>query len=325
MNKTNDREWCVYVHTNNINNKVYVGQTCLRPEKRWKKNGQGYLDLNDDGTYKQPAMARAILKYPNWDTDWTHEIVANHLTQDEANDLEIKLIDQYKSNCSKYQNPSFGYNMTDGGQGTNGIKLSDEAKQKISKSKINLSEETHKKMSESAKERCTEQWAIENSKIQSGSKRPQCSHSCDDLSKIKIKENNSKPVIQLTLDGIKIRKFSSQTEAEKITGVQQTAIWKCCNGEQESSGGYKWEYANKSKQNVSHNRGVEVVQLSMDEYYIKTWETASEAEKTLGISRCKVSTCCNGKRRSAGGFKWMWIFDWDKLQSTTQNELDEVG
>ena len=319
MDTTNEKKWCVYIHINNINNKVYIGQTCLKPEKRWEKNGQGYLDLNNDGTYKQPAMARAILKYPDWNNDWTHKILADYLTQDEADALEIKLIDEYKSNCSKYKNPAFGYNMTDGGRGGNGIKLSDEAKQKISKANSNPSDETRKKMSDSAKERCTEQWAIENSKIQSGSKRPQCSHPCDDLSKVRIKENNSKPVIQLTLDGVEIREFSSQTEAEKETGINQSTIWRCCNGKQESVGGYKWKYADRNKRNISHYRGVEVIQLSMSEKYIKTWKSASEAEKALNISKCKVSECCNGKRRSTGGFKWMRKADWENLQLTIRN------
>ena len=39
--KTEDKRWCVYMHTNKINNKVYVGQTCVKPSYRWR-NGEGY-------------------------------------------------------------------------------------------------------------------------------------------------------------------------------------------------------------------------------------------------------------------------------------------
>ena len=213
MTKKNERRWCVYKHTNKANNKVYIGLTCLNPKKRWKKNGKGYLNLNKNGSYNQPVMAHAILKYPDWNNGWTHEIIADNLTKEEANDLEIKLIAIYKSNCMKYNNPSFGYNMDDGGQWDSGMEFSEESRQK---------------MSASAKERCTEKWAIENSQIQSGIKRPQCSNPCSAETKQIIKQRNSKAVYQKTLNGEIINEFASQSEAERVTGIAQVSIWKCC-------------------------------------------------------------------------------------------------
>lgn len=325
MTEKNNKKWCIYIHTNKINNKVYIGQTCMIPEKRWGKNGNKYLNLNKDGSYRHPAMAYALLKYPDWDNDWTHEIVAINLTKEEADNVEIELIAKYKSNCIKYQNPSFGYNMNDGGRGGNGTKLSDEAKRKISEAHKNLSEESRKKMSKSAKERCTDEWRLENSKIQSGTKRTQCSHKCSDDTKEKISSKNGKAVLQLTMDNFVIREFSSQTEAEKVTGIQQSSIWRCCNDKLKSAGGYKWRYADSNKTNKKHHRGSPVVQLSIDGEYIKTWNTVTEAEKTLGIVKNKISSCCNGVRKSTGGYKWMFKEDWDELQLTIQNELEGIN
>lgn len=36
--------YCVYIHTNKINGKKYVGQTCQKPEYRWGKNGIDYVE-----------------------------------------------------------------------------------------------------------------------------------------------------------------------------------------------------------------------------------------------------------------------------------------
>lgn len=36
------REYCVYVHTNEINGKKYVGMTSQVPERRWRTDGSGY-------------------------------------------------------------------------------------------------------------------------------------------------------------------------------------------------------------------------------------------------------------------------------------------
>lgn len=30
-----EKSYCIYIHINKINNKVYIGQTCQEPEKRW--------------------------------------------------------------------------------------------------------------------------------------------------------------------------------------------------------------------------------------------------------------------------------------------------
>ena len=52
--------------------------------------------------------------------------------------MEILLIALYKSNCCKYRNPSYGYNMTDGGDGTVGRVCSEETKQKRKISHLTL-------------------------------------------------------------------------------------------------------------------------------------------------------------------------------------------
>lgn len=108
-----ERNYLVYMHVNKSNNKVYIGITSKLPNQRWGLNGHNYKT-------GQTAFFRALKKYPDWDNDWDHVILQQALTKDEACDAEIELIAKYKSNCCRYQNPSYGYNMTDGGEGRNG-------------------------------------------------------------------------------------------------------------------------------------------------------------------------------------------------------------
>lgn len=90
--------WCIYKHTNKVNGKVYIGQTCQKPEDRWQ-NGRGYQH--------NPLFYNAIQKY-GWN-GFTHEIIETEIqTQEEANQKEIDYIAQYNS----YEE---GYNLTKGG------------------------------------------------------------------------------------------------------------------------------------------------------------------------------------------------------------------
>ena len=112
-----ERDYIVYIHTNKINGKKYVGVTCQEPNKRWL-NGKGY-----SGSHK---FYNAIKKY-GWD-GFYHDIIHSNLTQEQAGFLERELIEKYNTTDSEY-----GYNIQNGGflRG----KLDKETKQKISESK----------------------------------------------------------------------------------------------------------------------------------------------------------------------------------------------
>ena len=60
-----------------------------------------------------------------------------------------------------------------------------------------------------------------------------------------LKENNikqQKPVIQLTLDGIKVCEYNSIKEANEKTGISNGNIVSCCKDNRPNAGGYLWRY-----------------------------------------------------------------------------------
>nr|DAE59942.1 MAG TPA: intron associated endonuclease [Caudoviricetes sp.] len=72
-------------------------------------------------------MYNAILKY-GWE-NIEHNILFENLTQEEAQEKEKELIAQYKTNIRRYGD-DFGYNLTDGGEGTLGHFVPESLKQK---------------------------------------------------------------------------------------------------------------------------------------------------------------------------------------------------
>ena len=76
-----------------------------------------FSDAGYDGcNYKNLYFYNAIKKY-HWN-NIQHEIIANNLTHDEANNLEVGLIKELKSNDKKH-----GYNISSGGDGGNKKKV----------------------------------------------------------------------------------------------------------------------------------------------------------------------------------------------------------
>ena len=145
----------VYKHTC-PNNKVYIGITCQKPTQRWSC-GRGYKN--------NMYFTRAINKY-KWE-NIKHEILYENLTKEEAEEKEVELISQYKSNKIQY-----GYNIEYGGchngktsertkklislhhkKPNLGKHLSQETKEKIRQANIGrkLSDEAKKKLSECRK------------------------------------------------------------------------------------------------------------------------------------------------------------------------------
>lgn len=136
MNKT----YCVYIHTNLVNGKKYIGQTSQSPEKRWDK-GKGYIT--------SPKFYNAIQKY-GWH-NFKHEIIALNLTIEQANYLEEQLIQKY---CT--QNDDFGYNIKNGG---NNGSHSEETKRKIGES--NSISQKGKRWSEQQRSKLSEMFSGE--------------------------------------------------------------------------------------------------------------------------------------------------------------------
>lgn len=59
----------------------------------------------------------------------------------------------------------------------------------------------------------------------------------------RISDNAGRTIIQYTLDGDKVREWSSASKAAKTYGVKRTTITGCCAGRQHTSCGYIWRYA----------------------------------------------------------------------------------
>lgn len=88
-------KYSVYVHENLLNGKIYVGLTAQNPNSRW---GGG-------SHYAHNSHFSSEIEEYGWD-NFSHEIVAENLTDEEAKELEARLIKLYNSTSK-----GLGYNV----------------------------------------------------------------------------------------------------------------------------------------------------------------------------------------------------------------------
>lgn len=126
------------------------------------------------------------------------------LSKKEAEELEIKLIKEYKSN-----NRQYGYNIDNGGNLVG--KHNKETKDRISKSQ---------------KKRYREKGL-----------------SCEQLNRLKQYAFKPKRIGRYSLDNELLETYNSLSEVkEKLNISTLSGISQCCNGKRNKACGYKWRY-----------------------------------------------------------------------------------
>lgn len=237
--------YCVYIHTNKINGKMYVGQTIHgdKPEKRWGKDGVGYK--------MSPRFWSAICSY-GWD-NFKHEIIAYNLTIEESNHLEELLIAQLDTT-----NLDNGYNLKSGGENNvfsdesrkkmsdkhKGMTYSDETKRKLSEMRKGrvFSDEHKKKISEALKGiKRSEEQCLKNSRGHLGLK-----HTEETKEKMRISQaHRKKQICQYDKNGTLIKTWDGIIDAAHALCICENCISKCCRHICKSAGGFVWRYANE--------------------------------------------------------------------------------
>lgn len=266
--------YTIYLITNKVNNKKYVGITSKSVEVRFAQHLKAAFDRNYPN-----LLYRAFRKYQK--DNFTLTVLETDIPFELGEERERYYIALYNTYYKNHE----GYNMTLGGNGTVGYKITPEARKKISLSglgrvfseernqKLRLSklgvkfseehcrhisearmgkfigednpfygkhhtEETKQKISNANKGRVrSEEFKKHQSEIRIGKK-------FTEEHKRKLSKNNgaSRVVYQYTLGNVFISEYPSCNEAERRTGVKAYNIRSCCYGKQHTAGGFIWKY-----------------------------------------------------------------------------------
>jgi hypothetical protein len=247
--------------------KEYIGQTA-HEDFQIRLNGH----ISDVKNGRKRHLYNAIRKY-GWD-QFTIEILHNFTREgnwkERLDELEVQEIAQRGT-----LSPG-GYNNETGGN----------------RNKV-LHEDTKELMSSS----------------HSGERHAMFGKHHHDEAKELIRDANRKEVQQWSRDATEIiRTFRSIEEAAKESGAQSEHIGKVCNGKEgrKTAGGFQWKFAQDD--DVQSNEPLKFMKIQQWSFDLTTliteYDTIKEASDRSGATTGRISKCCKGKGRSAGGFKW---------------------
>lgn len=119
-----------------------------------------------------------------------------------------------------------------------------------------------------------------------------------------------KKVLQYSLNGEFLEEYSSANQASLRTGIDHWSICACCRGEYRQAGGYQWKYSEdkeKEIKSIKKRTNYEVLQIDVKtDEIIQEFSSIKEATAKTNIASSTICNVCNGKGKTAGGFKWKY-------------------
>ena len=277
----------IYLITNLVNNKIYIGKTANSIVNRWKEH---VYDSNSNN-FSNSLLHKAIKKYG----ESNFKIEELESCDDTLlNEKERYYIELYNSFFLKGK----GYNLTYGGEGA--VKYSD-------KEILSLWNQGFRNCEIANILKANESTISLRVKEIIGPDAAQKRRS--EFTKVKI--------IQYDLNGNFIQCWNSASKAEKVLGISTGTITKCCKKERAFTGNCLWKYFEDDTPIIEFMlryakspKCTEVDLIDEEGKVIETFSSGKEAEQKFGIARGKVSEICNHKygRKSAKGKKFQWHY-----------------
>lgn len=147
-----------------------------------------------------------------------------------------------------------------------------------------------------------------------------------DIFRAKRKLLQSKPVVQLDMQG----NFIAEFESAKVAGIklfnnQYSAISSTCLGKFYHVKGFRWQYKSDYDKGIelplksdrkSTCRFIPVIQLTLQGEFVREFNSIKQASLITKIKSIDICYVCKNKKshNTAGGFKWVYKSDYNKLK-----------
>lgn len=297
-------EGYIYKIINDINNKIYIGQTTRTVELRWRSHLLTCKKDCCDTYFHQVVHNLGMIHFKPIEIEKIVNISKDELLK-ELNKKEIYYIRKFNS-----IRPN-GYNTAKGGYNLPNTYMEKSVYQfsligeliAIYKSMANASEITGTQQSDISK-CCNGVIKSANGFVWSFNNKFICNNN-----------PHQKPIDVYTINGEFLETLMKQGDAIKYTHSKN--ISKLCSGKLIQSNGYVFRYHGEpfDLYRINYNNNSEKVSKKVNKYdingnYISTYSSITSAGKELGVKNVtSISKCCKYKNKTSYGYKWFYAND----------------
>jgi hypothetical protein len=129
------------------------------------------------------------------------------------------------------------------------------------------------------------------------------------------KKTTAKKIFQYDLKGKFIKEWDSVSAASKALSIEATSICYSCSLKIKTAGGFIWKYPDDTDFSLNmlpdKTPAKKVFQYDLKGNFIKEWDSAEKASKSINRSLSNISSACTGRNKTAGGFIWKYPGDTD--------------
>lgn len=137
------------------------------------------------------------------------------------------------------------------------------------------------------------------------------------------------PVYAYTIDGLFIGYYPSMMEAERQTGIDNSAICACCKKKILYISGYRWfyDYQGEYIEPIDPKQYKYITSIqkqekpvycyNLDGSFKEKYKSLSEAHRQTGCDLRLISACCLGKRKMHGDYMWFYTYQGGKIDQYT--------
>lgn len=138
-----------------------------------------------------------------------------------------------------------------------------------------------------------------------------------------------KPIIATSIsdNGVQIRFANVEQASQMIIGrgseySKAERIKMCLDGELNQCLGFRWRFVEDRSQRTRYNSEA-VICFGNGEYNEIAFPSMKRAEEITGVHCTNICDCCSGKRKSAGGYRWMRLSDYiDRSEIYLHRDID---
>ena len=285
----------IYLITNTINQKKYIGQTVNSINTRWVQHKSEAKRLQPDVYF-----IRALRKYG----------VENFTVEqlEECDDSLLNEREQYYIKLYKSYDHNYGYNSTMGGN-SNNRKFDHSLAIKYWNDGLTVQEIAQTLSCTVA----TISMILKNNNISEQNIRSR--------SMLKAGEKKKKPILQYDLTGVLLHRFSCIQNVLSSTPFSETQIRGACNNQTHIAYGYIWvhEEDNINIQEIIENIPIAKTKKSIEQYdlngkLIKTYNSIIEAANEINMHRATIEAALKNEIYQCGKFLWRYVDDSETIE-----------